>query len=88
MFCANDRLAEGFLAAYRATGREVPRVIGFDDAPIATALQLTTIAIPWQAIAEGVRQVVTEQLSRATRPVPGSNATGLSYLPVPVIRFV
>ncbi|MBV8275192.1 MAG: substrate-binding domain-containing protein [Verrucomicrobia bacterium] len=88
VFCANDRLAEGFLTAYRATGREVPRVIGFDDAPIATALQLTTVAIPWQAIAEGVRQVVTQQLSRAIRPVPACDAMGLSYMPAPIIRFV
>lgn len=87
VFCANDRLAEGFLAVCRAkAGHEVPLVIGFDDAPIATLLQLTTVAIPWQAIAEGVRQVVTHQLSRVTRSVPDCDATCVTYLPAPIIR--
>ena len=87
VFCGNDRLAEGFLAACQSTGHEVPLVVGFDDAPVADLLHLTTVAIPWHALAEGVRQVVTQQLSRAARSEPDCEVTRLTYPPAPVIRF-
>jgi len=86
VFCGNDRLAEGFLAACRGAGHEAPRVVGFDDAPIATCLQLTTVGIPWEAIAGGVSQVVTRQLRRATYSPLERDAFCSRYLPVPVLR--
>jgi hypothetical protein len=86
VFCGNDRLAESFLAACQAAGQEAPLVIGFDDAPITTLLQLSTVAIPWEAIAKGVREVVTRQLSRDTHSVSNWDATCVRYLPAPVLR--
>jgi LacI family transcriptional regulator len=49
VFCANDLMAMGALAAVRATGRNVPHdvaVVGFDDIPAArlTNPTLTTVA--------------------------------------------
>jgi len=54
VFCANDRLAEAllrWLAEHRRPA-EHPPVVGFDDAPIAEQLNLTTIAIPWRAMVD------------------------------------
>ena len=50
IFCCNDRLAQAVLR--RTEDRDMPRplIIGFDDAPIAQWLNLTTIAIPWEEL--------------------------------------
>lgn len=50
IFCCNDRLAQAVLR--RTADRGIPRpvIIGFDDAPIAQRLNLTTIAIPWEEL--------------------------------------
>lgn len=42
IFCANDPMAAGALAALRASGRQVPEdvsVVGFDDSPLAETTQ-------------------------------------------------
>ena len=58
LFCANDRLAEAVLAHCQEQNVACPRLVGFDDAPIAAALNLTTIAIPWEEmIAEAVETI-------------------------------
>jgi len=58
VFCANDRLAEGLLAACAGRGATPPSVLGYDNAPIAEALHLSTVAIPWeQLVAEAVKLV-------------------------------
>ncbi|OJU98532.1 MAG: hypothetical protein BGO12_12290 [Verrucomicrobia bacterium 61-8] len=49
IFCVNDRLAEEVLTAYRSAGKTAPLIVGFDNAPVAESLQITTVAIPWPA---------------------------------------
>ena len=46
VFCANDRLAQALLDAVGKSGGSIPKIIGFDDAPVAEQLNLTTIAMP------------------------------------------
>jgi len=56
VFCCNDRLAQGLLLAAARHGRALPHIVGFDDAPIAAQLNLSTVAIPWPQLVEGVLQ--------------------------------
>ncbi|MEO1237952.1 MAG: substrate-binding domain-containing protein, partial [Planctomycetota bacterium] len=81
VFAGNDRLAEGLVSYCRKRGRRVPALVGFDDAPIAESLGLTTIAIPWEEIARGVERVVAERLR-------GSQAAAVrqTFVPQPVLR--
>lgn len=81
VFACNDRLAEGLVQACRQRGRRVPALVGFDDAPVAAALGLTTIGIPWEEIARGVQQIVTDRLR-------GSQAAAVrqTYVPQPILR--
>ncbi len=51
VFAANDRLAQGFLMACRDAGVSPPAVMGYDDAPIAERLGISTVALPWGALA-------------------------------------
>ena len=63
IFCCNDRLAQAVLR--RTEDRDMPRplIIGFDDAPIAQWLNLTTIAVPWEElVAAAVGAVKRRQL--------------------------
>jgi DNA-binding LacI/PurR family transcriptional regulator len=49
LLCLSDRLAEGAMSVLRLLGRGVPRdvsVVGFDDAPDAAPLGLTTVRQP------------------------------------------
>jgi DNA-binding LacI/PurR family transcriptional regulator len=51
IFAASDMMATGALTTLQHAGRRVPddvAVAGYDDAPIATSAQLTTVRIPWQ----------------------------------------
>lgn len=62
IFACNDRLAEAVLAVCSARRLPPPPLVGFDNAPIAERLRLTTIGIPWGAmVAEAVR-VIRERL--------------------------
>jgi len=62
IFAANDRLAQGALLAFRDANLPTPTIVGYDDAPIAKQLALTTIALPWQEIANAVVQRVQLRL--------------------------
>ncbi|MGF1634162.1 MAG: substrate-binding domain-containing protein [Phycisphaerae bacterium] len=86
VFCCNDRLAQGLAQACVAAGRPPPPLTGFDDAPVARAIGLTTVAIPWRELAEAVRSAAKLRLGpagTATQPPP---ATRLLLAPRPVIR--
>jgi hypothetical protein len=76
VFCCNDRLAEALLA----TGTNAA-VVGFDDAPVAEQLNLTTIATPWAEIVAGAVEIVRRRMSGAT-----GAATQLIFAPRPVMR--
>jgi hypothetical protein len=54
IFCVNDRLAEAVLDIYSDRRENRPIIIGFDNAPVAEARHLTTIAIPWAELTRAV----------------------------------
>jgi len=82
VFCANDRLAQALLDAAGEDGRPAGlRVIGFDDAPVAEQLDLTTISIPWDELAKNVVEVAQKRIS-------GDTSTAITRIlaPRPVVR--
>jgi DNA-binding transcriptional regulator YhcF (GntR family) len=54
IFCCNDRLAQAVVRRAADRGRSRPHLVGFDDAPVARWLKLTTIAIPWEELVDAV----------------------------------
>jgi DNA-binding transcriptional regulator YhcF (GntR family) len=54
IFCCNDRLAQAVVRRAADRARPRPRLVGFDDAPVAKWLKLTTIAIPWEELVDAV----------------------------------
>ncbi|MDE0767429.1 MAG: substrate-binding domain-containing protein [Opitutaceae bacterium] len=82
VFCANDRLAQALMDVAGKKGRSVGlRVIGFDDAPVAEQLDLTTISIPWDELAKNVVEVAQKRIS-------GDTSTAITRIlaPRPVMR--
>ena len=81
VFCCNDRLAEAVLAFCSQRKIAAPPLIGFDDAPVAERLNLTTIAIPWD-------EMIAEAVGLIRRRLAGdhSAARQLIVTPAPVIR--
>ena len=63
IFCANDRLAEGVLRYAARFAIIRPAIIGFDDAPIAAARDLTTIAIPWEAFTDAAVEILRRRFA-------------------------
>ncbi|HTO03821.1 MAG TPA: substrate-binding domain-containing protein [Opitutus sp.] len=76
VFCCNDRLAQAFLA----TGASAA-VVGFDDAPIAEQLNLTTIAVPWTEITESAVDIARRRIGGAV-----GAAAQLIFAPRSVVR--
>lgn len=58
IFCCNDRLAQAIVRRAADRARPHPRLVGFDDAPIARWLKLTTVAIPWEELVDAVISVI------------------------------
>ena len=58
IFCCNDRLAQAVVRRAADRARPRPHLVGFDDAPIARWLKLTTIAIPWEELVDAVIGVI------------------------------
>jgi DNA-binding transcriptional regulator YhcF (GntR family) len=81
LFCCNDQLARSVLDYCRDHKLAPPPLVGFDDAPIAETLNLTTIAIPWDELIDGVVRVVKRRLA-------GDRATSSHQVfnPRPIIR--
>jgi DNA-binding LacI/PurR family transcriptional regulator len=42
-----------------------PAVVGFDDAPVATWLKLTTVAIPWEGLVAAASSVIRRRMTGA-----------------------
>lgn len=76
VFCCNDRLAEALLASGTAAA-----VVGFDDAPVAEQVNLTTIAIPWAEMVAGAVEIIRRRIAGNT----GATAK-LIFAPRPVMR--
>jgi LacI family transcriptional regulator, repressor for deo operon, udp, cdd, tsx, nupC, and nupG len=80
IFCDSDVLAAGVYKAAQKAGRVIPRdlsVVSIDDSLIARILapELTTVAIPAQAVGEQAIRLLVDQLSgtavsKTQRPVP------------------
>ena len=81
LFCANDRLAEAVLIYTERVGRPRPRLVGFDDAPVAATRRLTTIAIPWEELLADALEIIRRRLSGDT-----SAARQRIVTPRPVVR--
>ena len=70
LLCMSDRLAEGALQSARQLGLRVPddlSIIGFDDAPGADALQLSTVRQPNRRKGELAAQILLDLV--AGRPI-------------------
>jgi DNA-binding LacI/PurR family transcriptional regulator len=76
IFCCSDRLAEGLVSC----GVEAA-IVGFDDAPVAEALNLTTIAVPWQEMVAGAVDIIRRRMNGHT-----GSAAKLIFAPRPVMR--
>ena len=76
VFCCNDRLAESLLASGTKAA-----VVGFDDAPVAEEINLTTIAIPWSEMVAGAVDIIRRRLAGNT-----GAAAKLIFAPRPVMR--
>jgi hypothetical protein len=81
VFCCNDRLAQGLVQAARAAGAAAPAVVGFDDAPVAETLNLTTIAIPWAPLLVAAVGLVKRRLAG-----DAGDAVHQIFPPRPVVR--
>jgi len=81
IFCCNDQLASAVVAWCGKEQVVLPPLVGFDDAPVAESLNITTIAIPWEELVDGVAQLARRRLS-------GDRATSSRQVfhPRPVIR--
>jgi len=81
LFCANDQLASAAIEWCRAQGIDPPPIVGFDDAPVAETLNLTTIAVPWDELVEGTVRVLKRRLAGDR-----SASSQQIFHPRPVIR--
>jgi DNA-binding transcriptional regulator YhcF (GntR family) len=81
LFCCNDRLAEAVVTHCDENGIPRPPLVGFDDAPVAERLSLTTIAIPWSELCTGAVSVIKRRLGRDP-----ATASRQIFAPRPVIR--
>ena len=68
IFACNDRLAEALIIHCRSNRLPLPPLVGFDNAPVAERLRLTTIGIPWQAMVTQAIALVTARLEGSTAP--------------------
>lgn len=81
LFCCNDRLAEAVITHCRDHQVKPPRLVGFDDAPVAEQLNLTTIAIPWGELIAGAADLIKQHLNGSL-----TAARQLIFTPRPVMR--
>jgi DNA-binding transcriptional regulator YhcF (GntR family) len=82
VFACNDRLAHAVITAASRLGLPTPALIGFDDAPIAEALHLSTISIPWSEFASAVVATVQRRLAG-----DASTPHRLMLAPRPIMRL-
>jgi DNA-binding transcriptional regulator YhcF (GntR family) len=81
LFCCSDRLAEASLICYRKRQIAAPMIIGFDNAPVAETLGLSTIGIPWEEVARVATAIIKTRLEGRA-----DHASAIVLPPIPVIR--
>ena len=82
VFCCNDRLAEAVANWCRRRHIMCPWLVGFDDAPVAVRMGLTTIAIPWARLAGSVVALVERRVGQDV----GAGSRHI-LTPHPVVRW-
>ncbi|MCC6238943.1 MAG: substrate-binding domain-containing protein [Phycisphaerales bacterium] len=82
IFCCNDRLAQAVRDWCHHHKISPPPLVGFDDAPIAEQISLTTIAIPWREMTAAAADVIQQWLDDA--PITASRRI---FAPRPVVRW-
>lgn len=82
IFACNDRLAEAVLAYCARESMARPPLVGFDNAPVAERLRLTTIGIPWATMVAQAVHVIGERLRGGT-----GSARHVSVAHEPVMRL-
>lgn len=82
IFAANDRLAEALIIYCDEHGEPRPPLVGFDNAPVAERLRLTTIGIPWATMVAQAVQMIGERLAGST-----ASARHISLAHEPVMRL-
>lgn len=80
IFCCNDRLAEGLKKSPQKP-EKLPVLLGFDDAPVARELNLSTLAIPWDDFVESTLQITQQRLKGSASP-----ASRRILTPRPILR--
>lgn len=68
VFACNDRLAQALLRSCRAARVTPPPVIGFDNAPIAEQIKLTTVGIPWTILVDHAVELIAARLAGGLQP--------------------
>lgn len=82
LFACNDRLAQAVLQHCQDKAIKPPAMIGFDDAPIAETLHLSSIAIPWKALTESTTRLAKQRLDGDV-----SSGTDVILRPQPIMRL-
>jgi len=82
IFACNDRLAEAVIAYCAEHAVPRPPLVGFDNAPVAERLRLTTIGIPWATMVAQAVSVIAERLQGST-----GSARLISLAHEPVMRL-
>ncbi len=82
IFACNDRLAEAVITYCAERGEPRPPLVGFDNAPVAERLRLTTIGIPWASMVAEAVHLIGERLEGST-----TSARLVSLAHEPVVRL-
>ncbi len=82
IFTCNDRLAEALIEHCRTHRVPLPPLVGFDNAPVAERLRLTTVGIPWNAMVEQATKVIAARLQGGAEP-----ARSISLAHEPILRL-
>jgi DNA-binding LacI/PurR family transcriptional regulator len=82
LFACNDRMAQAIMQYCQDRHIQQPAIIGFDDAPIAESLHLSSIAIPWQALGQATTRLAKLRLNGDHSP-----GTDVILRPQPVMRL-
>ena len=82
IFACNDRLAEAVLGFCAEQQIPRPPLVGFDNAPVAERLRLTTIGIPWTTMVSQAVDLIGERLQGST-----ASARFISLAHEPVMRL-
>lgn len=68
IFACNDRLAESLIRYARDERLPLPPLVGFDNAPVAEELRLTSIGIPWDAFVAVALEIIVARVSGSSAP--------------------